>query len=144
MAGNKYRNSLYYLVIIIFLISGCEEILIGPDSDDPRDKVAGLWLCDESGGYLKSVEETYYVEIDPHPQDSLKVVISNFFNVDDDAEATLSGTRLTLPSQILEGGYTISGSGVISKNYTEINWEYFVDDGSGENVKLTAVYTKQE
>ena len=144
MTGYIYRSSLYCLIILIFLVSGCEEILIGPEGNDPRDKVAGLWLCDESGGYLKSVEETYYVEIDPHPYDSLKVVISNFFNVDDDAEATLSGTRLTLPSQILEGGFTISGSGVISKHYTEINWEYFVNDGSGENVKVTAVYTKQE
>jgi len=144
MTGYRYKSCLYCLVILFLLPSGCEEILIGPEGNDPRDKVAGLWLCDESDSYLKSVEEIYYVEIDPHPYDSLKVVISNFFNVNDEAEATLSGSRLTLPSQILEGGFTISGSGVISKNYTEINWEYFVNDGSGENVKVTAVYTKQE
>jgi hypothetical protein len=140
---NRNRSSLYCLIILILLASGCEEILTGPEGGDPRDRVAGLWLCDESGGYLKSVAETYYVEIDPHPYDSSKVVISNFFNVDDDAEAILSGSRLTLPGQTLEGGFTISGSGMISKSDTEINWEYFVDDGSGENYKLTAVYTKQ-
>ena len=39
------------------------------------------------------MQETYPVEIDPHPGDSLKVVISNFFNVDDDisAEAIILG-----------------------------------------------------
>jgi hypothetical protein len=144
MTDYRYRSSFYCLVILIFLLSGCEEILTGPEGDDPRSKIAGLWLCDESSSYLKSAAETYYVEIDLHPRDSSKVVISNFFNVNDDAEATLSNNRLTLPGQTLEGGFTISGSGAIGKNYTEINWVYFVNDGSGENNKVTAVYTKQE
>jgi len=144
MSDKKYIRGLLLFVFLIILASGCEDFPIFPDSSDAREKVSGLWLCDESEGYLKSVEETYYVEIDPHPTDSVKVVISNFFNVDDDAEATISGNRLTLASQTLEGGFTISGSGVISKNYTQIDWEYFVDDGSGEDYKVTAVYTKQE
>jgi hypothetical protein len=144
MREKKYRSGLLWIVFLVFLASGCEDFPILLTGDDPRDKVSGLWLCDESGDYLKSVEETYYVEIDPHPDDSSKVIISNFFNVNDDAEATLSGSRLTLANQILEGGFTVSGSGVISKNYTQIDWEYFVDDGSGKDYKVTAVYTKEE
>ncbi len=112
--------------------------------DDPRDRVTGLWLCEESDDYLKSVNETYYVEIDPHPSDSSRVLISNFFNIDDDAEAILSGYQLSLPVQTLKGGFTVRGSGSITKNDAQINWVYYVDDGSGVDYKITAVYKKQE
>ena len=143
MLANRIIRKIYLLIILVMILSGCEDFPIFPEGDDPRDKVSGLWLCDESGGYKKSALETYYVEIDPHPYDSSKVLISNFFNVDDDAEAAISGTRLTLASQVLEGGFTVNGSGVISKNYTQIDWVYYVDDGSGEDTKITAVYTKE-
>ena len=143
MLTRKQSTRLFWMIFLVILISGCEDFPILPVGDDPREKVSGLWLCNESEGYLKSVLETYYVEIDPHPYDSSKVIISNFFNVDDDAEAGISKTTLTLASQTLEGGFTVHGSGVISKNYTQIDWVYFVNDGSGENYKVTAVYTKE-
>lgn len=143
MCLKKCRNILSLLIFLILFVSGCEDFPIFPEGNDAREKVSGLWLCNESEGYLKSVLETYYVEIDPHPYDSAKVIISNFFNVDDDAEAGISGSSLTLASQTLEGGFTVHGSGVISKNYTQIDWVYFVNDGSGENYKITAVYTKE-
>jgi hypothetical protein len=143
MCIRKYRNSLSLLIFLMLFVSGCEDFPIFTEGGDAREKVSGLWLCDESEGYLKSALETYYVEIDPHPSDSTKVIISNFFNVGDDAEARISGTSLTLASQTLEGGFTVHGSGVISKNYTQIDWVYYVNDGSGENYKITAVYTKE-
>jgi len=138
MARNKYLNKFLWLIFLVIIVSGCEDFPIFTSGD-----ISGLWLCDESEGYKKSALETYYVEINPHPNDSTKVLISNFFNIDDDAEASISGTSLTLPGQTLEGGFTVHGSGVISKNYTRIDWVYFVDDGSGENYKVTAVYTKE-
>ncbi len=138
MARKKYPRNLLWLFFLVIIVSGCEDFPIFNDGD-----ISGLWLCNESGGYKKSALETYYVEINPHPGDSTKVIISNFFNVDDDAEAGISGTTLTLPGQTLEGGFTVHGSGVISKNYTQIDWVYFVDDGSGEDNRVTAVYTKE-
>jgi hypothetical protein len=143
MCKRKYRKSLSLLIVLMLFVAGCEDFPIFTEGGDPREKLSGLWLCDESEGYLKSALETYYVEIDPHPYDSTKVLISNFFNVDDDAEAGISGTSLTLASQTLKGGFTVHGSGVISKNYTQIDWVYWVNDGSGENYKITAVYTKE-
>jgi hypothetical protein len=145
MAGNKNKYNLLCLVFLIFLITGgCEDLLTDLGNGDLRDKITGSWLCDESEGYLKSVEETYHVEIFLDPDDSTKVLIFNFFNLDPDisAEAILSGSRLILPSQTLEGGFTISGSGLIAKSNTRIDWEYSVNDGSGKNYELTAVYTK--
>jgi hypothetical protein len=143
MCITGYRRNLAFLILLVFILSGCEDFPIFPAGDNPRDKVSGLWLCDESGVYLKSALETYYVEIDPHPNDSSKVIISNFFNINDDAEAIISGTKITLTIQTLQGGFTVNGSGVISKNYTQIDWLYYVDDGSGQDYKVTAVYTKE-
>lgn len=146
MNKNRRRYSLILLVMAISIFAtGCEDIFNDIVNGDSREKLAGSWLCDESEGYLKSVAETYIVEIYLHPDDSSKVLIFNFLNLDPDisAEANLSGNRLILPVQILEGGFTVSGSGLISKNSTQIDWEYSVDDGSGEDFDVTAVYTKK-
>lgn len=140
--NSRYR--LYLFLIILILFNGCEDLLNELNNDDPRSRITGLWLCDESDNYLKSAEETYYVEIDPHPSDSSRVLIANFFNIDDDAEAILSGDQLTLPQQTLEGGFTLRGYGSITNRSKQIDWTYYVDDGSGVEYKITAVYTKQE
>jgi hypothetical protein len=131
-------------MVILILCNGCEDLLNEFNSNDPRTRITGLWLCEESNDYLKSVEETYYVEIDPHPSDSSRVLIANFFNIDDDAEAILSGSQLSLPVQMLQGEFTVRGVGSIAKNSEQINWTYYVDDGSGVEYKITAVYKKQE
>ena len=138
------QYGLFCLVIILILCYSCEDLLTELVNNDPRSAIAGLWLCDESDDYLKAVNETYYVEIDLHPTDSSRVLISNFFNVDDDAQAVLSGDLLTLPVQTLQGGFTVRGSGLITKKGNQIDWTYHVDDGSGIEYKITAVYTKQE
>jgi len=125
---------------------GCEELLTELGNDDLGEKLTGSWLCDESEGYLKSVEEIYHVELFLDPDDSTKILIFNFFNLDPDisAEAILSVNRLILPVQTLEGGFTISGSGTIAKSNTQIDWEYSVNDGSGKDYEMSAIYTKQK
>jgi hypothetical protein len=140
----NFRYGLYCFMVILILCNGCEDLLNEFNSNDPRTRITGLWLCEESNDYLKSVEETYYVEIDPHPSDSSRVLIANFFNIDDDAEAILSGSQLSLPVQTLQGEFTVRGVGSIAKNSEQINWTYYVDDGSGVEYKITAVYKKQE
>lgn len=147
MDRNNRKYRLFTLVVLITLFTGgCEDLLTDLGNDNIREKITGSWLCDESDGYLKSVEETYNVEIFLDPDDSTKVLIFNFFNLDPDisAEAILSGNRLILPGQILEGGFTISGSGSIAKSNTQIDWEYSVNDGSGQDYELTAIYTKRK
>ena len=144
---NKSKFIHVCLVVIIMLIAvGCEELLTELGNDDLGEKLTGSWLCDESEGYLKSVEEIYHVEIFLDPDDSTKILIFNFFNLDPDisAEAILSVNRLILPVQTLEGGFTISGSGTIAKSNTQIDWEYSVNDGSGKDYEMSAIYTKQK
>ena len=146
---NDYRHrkcrkrdciTVLFILLAITGLSSCEDILT--DSGDPRDKLTGTWKVDETAGALKKALEVYWVEISKHPFDSNRIVIYNFYNVDADAEAVLSGSTLTLPQQTLQGGYEVSGSGQIQgSNANEITWSYSVDDGSGVPENRIAVYT---
>ena len=104
------------------------------------------WKVDETGAVKKSVLEIYRVEIEEHPADSSRIIISNFYNVGDNAraEAVLTGTTLNLPGQVLPGGFTVEGSGNILNDWNTISWSYSVDDGSGVPVSVTAIYTRLE
>ena len=132
------------VTFLILFVTGCEELLTDLDASDDRERIVDTWKCNESDPYLKSARSVYWVEIDKHPSDSNRVIIFNFFDLDEDiyAEVIVSGNNLTLPNQTLEGGFTFHGSGQVSRNADEIDWEYFFDDGSGEDKKVTAVYTR--
>jgi hypothetical protein len=145
-AGRTFRT---WQAILMFLLAAgaltsCEDLLTDLGSGDPRDKLVDTWKVEETaGGRKKSAEETYWVEISKHPYDSTRVVIYNFYNVQDDAQAVLSGSTLTLPIQILQGGYTVRGSGQIQGvKANEIIWTYWVDDGNGVEERFTAVYSR--
>ncbi len=136
-----------WIPLLLFLLAGigltsCEDLL-DVDSGDPRDKLVDTWKVTETSGNYKSALEVYYVEISKHQYDSARVVIFNFYNVDAAAEAVLQGNTLSLPHQILEGGYTVSGSGQIQgSKANEIIWTYTVYDGSGEENNVSDFYTR--
>ena len=121
----------------------CEDLLNILDTDDQRSRLVDAWKCDESSTY-KSELEIYWVEISKHPTDSSRILISNFYNVNTNAEAILSGMELTLPPQTLQGGFTVTGKGDIHDDWNKITWSYSVDDGSGETSNVTAIYTRLE
>ncbi len=124
-------------------LTSCEDILNNMDGGDPRDKLVDTWKVDESLLPYKSAMEIYWVEISKHPYDSTRVIIYNFFNVDADAEAVVSGSNLSLPAQTLQGGFGVSGSGQVQGiKADEIVWTYTVDDGSGQPDQYTAVYSR--
>jgi hypothetical protein len=131
------------LVMLAFLAYSCEN-LPGPDTGDDRDKLVDTWKVTEESSPLKSEQGAYWVEIEKHPDKQDMVLIYFFHGLGDDvyAEASLSGSTLTLGSQVLQGGWTIQGSGEIQKNWNEINWTYTADDGSGVIDQVTAVYTR--
>jgi hypothetical protein len=131
------------LVMLAFLAYSCEDLL-GPDTGDDRDSLVDTWKVIEESSPLKSEQGAYWVEIEKHPDKRNKVMIYFFHGLGDDvyAEASLSGSTLTLGSQVLQGGWTIQGSGEIQKNWNEINWTYTADDGSSVIDQVTAVYTR--
>ena len=131
------------LLMLAFLAYSCEDLL-GPDTGDDRDSLVDTWKVIEESSPLKSEQGAYWVEIEKHPDKRNKVMIYFFHGLGDDvyAEASLSGSTLTLGSQVLQGGWTIQGSGEIQKNWNEINWTYTADDGSSVIDQVTAVYTR--
>ncbi|MBN2215567.1 MAG: hypothetical protein JW723_15135 [Bacteroidales bacterium] len=141
------RTYIYLAVILLvaMFVTSCELIDdLGPNADGVS-RLEGQWKCDEnSQNYKKSTMGIYYVYISPHPGDTTRVLISNFYQLGDHVEASakLSGQTLILDSQNLPGDFRIvSGSGSISSNFKTINWSYKVDDGSGDLDNATATYT---
>jgi hypothetical protein len=131
------------LFILGFLAYSCEDLL-GPDTGYGRDNLVDTWKVTEVSSPLKSAQGAYWVEIEKHPDKENVILIYFFHGLGDDvfAEASLSGTTLTLGLQDLPGGWTVHGSGEIQKSWNEINWSYTADDGSGMIDQVTAVYTR--
>jgi hypothetical protein len=141
----KITISNLFILLAFLVLYSCELIDDTTDTGDPRDKIEGQWKCDENSQIYKSTESIYWVYIDPDPDDSTKVIISNFYDLGNDiyVYAKLNSLNLSISNQTTEDGYKIlSGSGNITSNYKEINWSYRVDDGSGEVDNVTATYSK--
>jgi len=132
-------------ILLMVLTLSCEELLndLG-NEEDIREKIEGQWSCNETSEYYKSTAEIFSVYISPHQYDSTKVLIDNFYGLGYDVSvvATLSNRNLYINSQTVGDGFTVIGSGTISNNYNEIEWNYSVDDGSGQTDNVTATYTK--
>ena len=134
-------------ILLVFIIMySCELIDDNPATGDVRDRIEGQWKCDETSQIYKSTESIYWVYIDPDLYDTTKVIISNFYNLGFDiyVYVRINSLNLSISQQTTKDGFKIlSGSGNISSNYKEINWNYRVDDGSGEIDNVTATYTKE-
>jgi hypothetical protein len=127
---------------LILILNSCE---IADDLTGVNEAVAkleGEWTCDENSEIYKSTTSVYSVSISPDPDNDNGVIIDNFYGVNAAVYASVSLLSLTVNEQTASGGYKISGSGIISSNYKEINWSYTVDDGSGVIDHVTAIYTK--
>jgi len=107
------------------------------------DKIEGEWSCDEQSSIYKATAEVYVVFISPDPDNASGVIIDNFYGLQTTAKANVVGMSLIISNQTLDGGFVVSGSGIISSNYKEIDMSYKVDDGSGMIDDVTALYTKE-
>ena len=144
------------ILLSFIIVYSCELIDDTPGTGDVRDWIEGQWACDENSQLYKSTESDtshiykstesiYVVYIDPDLYDTTKVIISNFYNLGFDiyVYARINSLNLSISQQTTKDGFKIlSGSGSISSNYKTINWNYRVDDGSGEIDNVTATYTK--
>jgi hypothetical protein len=131
------------LLVLAILAYSCED-LVGPGTGDDIDKLVDTWKVTEESSPLKSGQGAYWVEIEKHPDHQHMIRIYFFHGLGDDvyAEASLNRSTLTLESQVLQGGWTVQGSGEIQTGWNEIHWSYTADDGSGVIDQVTAVYTR--
>ena len=142
-AKNIIKSIFPFSILLMAVTLSCEE-LENPGTEDIREKIEGQWKCDEISEYYKSTASVFQVYIYPHPDDSTKVIIENFYGLGDDVSVvvTMSNRNLYINSQTVGDGFTVIGSGTISSNFNEINWNYSVDDGSDKTDNVTATYTK--
>ena len=140
---NRFTGIVAAVFALILLTNSCE---IADDIGGINTTVAkleGEWTCDEESEFFKSTKEIYTVFISPDADNFNGIIIDGFYQLGDvGLKATLSGKSVTIPLQTLSGGFTVTGTGIISDNLEEIDWAYNVDDGSGAIDHVTAVYTK--
>jgi hypothetical protein len=131
-------------IVVTFLVYSCEDTLDNLSSVEIAQQIEGEWQCDETI-IFKSTLDMFEVYISTSETDSTRIFISNFNGLGNDVDATalISGYTITIPTQKIAGDYEVRGSGTISNNLKEINWTYFVDDGSGIEDEFEAVYTLQ-
>ena len=136
------------LVLLLLCFSGCENTLTGDVST--AEAIEGEWNVEENSEFYSGTS-SYQVYIGIAPSDSSKVIISNFYQLGYDTEVTgnISGTRIELdPNQLVNlsgiSSYVIKqGVGTVSDDYQRIEWQYQVDDGSGDIDNADAIYTKR-
>ncbi|MEF8984411.1 MAG: hypothetical protein V5A51_07445 [Bacteroidales bacterium] len=106
----------------------------------------GEWNVEENSEQFG--ETAYDVTIFISDQYSSKIFISGFYHLPDEVDGNVEGHRINLvENQTITDNtisYTlVSGSGRVSDSYKYIQWNYKVDDGSGEIDEVTATYTKE-
>ncbi len=133
---------LYPVVIISLLLFACEpEEEEDPPSDDLRDKIENTWNCNEvSSLYGETNYSGVDIVKDENTSDLIKIYNFNHLGNNFYLKAKLSNTNLTITSQQIDGN-TVNGTGSITNNYNKIDWNYYIDDGSGDIDTCTAVYT---
>jgi hypothetical protein len=137
------RRLLIIPILSILLVWSCE---LGNEdfTGTTAQRLEGQWLCNETATLYKSTIDQYKVYIEIHPVDSNQILIENFYQLSNDITvvATINGMTITLPRQTTSDGFEVNGSGTISSNFNKITWRYYVDDGSGFEDQVDAIYTK--
>lgn len=130
--------------LLVFLLAaalpGCQPDETTEPTDD-RDKFVAAWSCAENS--TQSQNSTFNIDINKSTTVTTQVEMENFYNVGfaNKAKAEISGSSVTIPSQ-LYNGKQLHGSGTMVSNNT-ITLTYYVDLGSGTIDTCTATLTRQ-
>jgi hypothetical protein len=108
-----------------------------PGTTDPRAAFHGHWYISENS--TQTGTATYYVDITDSSNASF-IQLAYLWGTHTKIRATVSGSNLTIPSQVVEGN-SFSGAGVLT-NSNQINMSYWVNQGGGVIDSITAVLTK--
>ncbi len=131
------------MMTMLLLLAGNSCEIVDEMTDTDVESLEGEWLCNEQSEQYKASLLTYTVRIYADDDRYSGIILENFYQLGDVAvRATVTGAVITIGSQVVEGGFTIGGTGTISSGNSRIIWSYTVDDGSHVIDHVTAVYTK--
>ncbi|NBC82155.1 MAG: hypothetical protein GVY19_02125 [Bacteroidetes bacterium] len=130
------------VILLGILLFGCEEL-----TDDitltGRERLEGSWIVNEESQVFKSTATVHKVFISVDASTTNRVIIENFYGVDEGAiSAIVSGRDISIPRQTFGDYSALSGDGTINTTFNEISWEYVVDIGGVIDTVL-AVYEKE-
>ncbi|MCW3072710.1 MAG: hypothetical protein JWO44_2600 [Bacteroidetes bacterium] len=125
----------------ILLFSGCakeeEPAPETPAGTDARAAFHGHWAIAENSSMNGAA--TYNVDITDSSNASF-IQFAYLYGYHTKVRATVSGSSLTIPSQVVEGN-SVSGSGTLT-NANQINMSYLVWLGGSNYDTVSAVLTK--
>ena len=121
-----------FLALLIF--ASCEKDIFEDDIDN-RDKFVGTWSVSDQ----ILAKANYRVTITKDDQNSVKMWISNFNGLMEDAFVYIDNNEVELPEQDVSG-FIVNGDGVLQGQNT-IKWIYWVNDGAEKN-SIQATYKK--
>ena len=133
-------------MVMAIIVVACESEQNGAGT---AEALEGRWKVDETSEIYKSTASVYYANISIAPNDSSRIIISNFYNLGSGNEVIgiVEGNRIELVANQeythLSSTYIFkNGTGRIATDYQSIQWEYTVDDQSGILDHVTATYTR--
>ncbi len=142
MARKFFRIFAFFMLISSVMISCVPEEDLDPDADDVRDKFIGSWRFTETQVSRGIDGISYTVTISYDAGNSLQVLLKNFAQAGGQFSAygIVTNNRITVPTQELSPGFTVSGSGTMS-SLSSMDWEYTIIAGS-DMESYTAVASK--
>ena len=123
--SNPVKWFVVFLVWTAVLVSGCSS-----DDGDPRNRFMGRYEVEEHSQVTYAQRPVYEVNIRRDRGTEDFVIISNFYDMDLDARASVEGQNLVIPIQ-LHSFYEIEGEGVLSGNVITLHYTVssVLDDG---------------
>ncbi len=123
------------------LMSSCLDEPAQPQSvNEIVTEISGDWYCniDENGFPLE-----FNATISADPSSESRILITNFHNTGNDIKVSAVVSKdltIEIPEQAFNN-QIFRGSGLISDDYTEITWNYTVEDENGDITSVTGKYT---
>ena len=135
----KFTRILLALLIAVPFVYSCQADI--EDTGDLRDPLVRLWRVTDD--YDPVGANGYDVTIRKDATEQTRILFDNFggWGTQDDLYGlVVSETSITIPSQTLDGTYTIQGSGTISSSKENITFTYSVDDTDTQKPTVNAYF----
>jgi hypothetical protein len=127
------------LLFGILFLSSCvkEDEPLPTDENGSSSKFVGSWRISENSSVYGS--STYYLSVTDSSNTSY-IELAYLYGYKNKAYATKSGSKFTIPIQLIEGNY-LSGNGVLT-NANRIDLTYLVQTTTTDYDTVKAVLTK--